>query len=321
MQTSILVGRSVRREMEQLRAFAWGIGGAGIIVLLVGLAGGWLVSGRILKPIQAISETASAISETNLSERIDTEAVDRELAELAEVLNETFTRLEAAFARQVRFTADASHELRTPLAIIRSQAELALARPRTVEHYRQAIESCLRACQRMTELVEELLMLARADAGKLDLESRPIDLKRVVNDVLVLMRPLADSKKVRIETDLKTAPLVGDAGRLGQVVTNLVSNAIQYNRPGGSVRIHLSTENGSTQLAVEDTGCGIPQEDRPHLFERFYRTDKARSRASGGHGLGLAISKSIVEAHGGTLEFQSEPGHGSKFTVRLPGHG
>ena len=141
-------------------------------MLAVGLAGGWLASARILRPVAAISATASAISATNLSERIDAAAVDRELADLAGVLNATFDRLEAAFERQARFTADASHELRTPLAVLRSQAQLALSRPRSAEEYRKSIEECLRAAERMTALVEGLLTLARADAGKLDLRQR-----------------------------------------------------------------------------------------------------------------------------------------------------
>src|SRR5262249_3147818 len=151
--TTITVGRSVRREVDDLRSFAWQLTGAGVVVLAVGLAGGWVISARILKPIAAISATASTMSETSLSERIDTTKVDRELLDLAEVLNETFARLQAAFERQVRFTADASHELRTPLAIMRSQAELTLGRSRTPEELREALKTCLSASTRMTELV------------------------------------------------------------------------------------------------------------------------------------------------------------------------
>jgi two-component system, OmpR family, sensor kinase len=317
MLTSILVGKSMRREEGDLRAFAWQLAAAGALVLVVGLIGGWWVSARILRPVAMIAATASSISEANLSERIDTAQVDRELQELAQVLNATFARLEAAFERQVRFTADASHELRTPLAVVRGQAELALSRPRDVEEYQSALDSCLRASVRMGALVDGLLTLARADAGKPDVAHELLDLQRLVEEAISLLAPLAQTKQIRLESDLGAATVVGDASRLTQVVTNLIDNAIQYNRPGGSVQVRLGAKDGWAELAIEDTGVGIPSEDCPHLFERFYRVDKARSRASGGQGLGLAICKSIVEAHGGTIGFTTEPGKGSTFWVRL----
>jgi heavy metal sensor kinase len=318
LDTRILVGQSVRSEQAELGAFSWQLAGAGAVVLAVGLLGGWLISARILKPVAAISATASAISAASLSQRIDPAQVDRELADLAGVLNAMFARLEAAFERQARFTADASHELRTPLAIIRSHAELALNRPRSAEEYRQTIETCLRASDRMTALVQGLLTLARADAGKLDLQRKPVELKEVVEESVALFRPLAEEKGVSLDARLARATVAGDSGRLAQVVTNLLSNAVQYNRPGGNVHAELRVASGKAVLSVADTGVGIPEEDRPHLFERFYRVDKARSRASGGNGLGLAICKSIVEAHGGRIGFETEPGRGSRFWVRLP---
>ncbi|HEX5269579.1 MAG TPA: ATP-binding protein [Gemmataceae bacterium] len=320
-RTRIVVWASLGPELAALDRFAWQLAAAGAAVLAVGLAGGWLVSARILRPVAAISDTASAISATNLSQRIDVAGVDLELADLARVLNEAFDRLEAAFERQTRFTADASHELRTPLAILRTHAELALARPRPAEEYRETIETCLRAAVRMSTLVEGLLTLARADAGKLELLRQPVDLRQVVEEGLVLFRPLAEGRDVRLSSALEPAEVVGDGVRLAQVLTNLLSNALQYNRTGGEVRVGLTTEPAEAVLAVTDTGCGIPEEDRPYLFERFYRVDKARARASGGNGLGLAICKSIVEAHGGTIGFTTEAGRGSTFTVRLPRHG
>lgn len=318
-RTTLLVGQSIRREQAELAAFTWQVAAASAVVLVIGLAGGWVVSARILRPIGAISATASAISATNLGERIEVDRVDRELADLAEILNETFARLESAFERQVRFTADASHELRTPLAILRSHAELALSRPRTAEQYQQALEACLRAGTRMTELVEGLLILARADAGKLDIGRQPVDLQQVVSETVTLLRPLAEAKDVRLTAELAPAQLLGDAGRLAQVVTNLVSNAITYNRPGGTVHACLSQADQQIDLTVTDSGPGIAEADRPHIFERFYRVDKARSRATGGHGLGLAICKSIVEAHGGMIGFDTQWQRGSTFWVRLCG--
>jgi heavy metal sensor kinase len=314
----ILVGQPLGREVADLWAFAGQLAAAGAVVLAVGLAGGWLISARILRPVASISATASAISATNLSERINPAGVDVELAELARVLNATFDRLEAAFERQARFTADASHELRTPLAILRTHAELALSRPRSAGEYRDTVETCLGAARRMTALVEGLLTLARADAGKLDLLHEPVDLRQVIDESVALFRPLAEGKGVSLAASLESANVTGDPVRLGQVAINLLSNAVQYNHPGGEVRVWLGVAGGEAVLSVTDTGCGVPEEDRPHLFERFYRVDKARSRASGGNGLGLAICRSIVEGHGGTIGFETEPGRGSTFWVRLP---
>jgi heavy metal sensor kinase len=316
--TRVLLGRSVAPEWADLNRFAWQLAAAGTAVLAIGLAGGWLASSRILRPLAAISTTASAISATNLSERIDAEKVDRELAELAQVLNATFDRLETAFEQQARFTADASHELRTPLTVLRSQAQLALSRPRSAEEYRKTIEECLRAAERMTGLVEGLLTLARADAGKLDLRREPVDLKRVTADSVTHLRPLADGLGVAVAAKLADAQVKGDATRLGQVITNLVTNAVRYNRPGGQVRVKLAVDAGDAVLTVEDNGFGIPEFDQPHIFERFYRVSKDRSRLSGGSGLGLAISKSIVEGHGGTIDITSVVDKGTTFEVRLP---
>jgi heavy metal sensor kinase len=316
--TRVLVGRSVAPENAELVRFAWQLAAAGVAVLAVGLAGGWLASARILKPLRSISATASAISATNLSERIDASAVDRELEDLARVLNGTFDRLEGAFERQARFTADASHELRTPLTVLSSQAQLALSRPRSADEYRKTVEECLAAAQRMAALVEGLLTLARADAGKLDLRRESVDLKRVTADAVTQLRPLADGLKIAVAAKLAPVQVMGDPVRLGQVVTNLVTNAVRYNKPGGQVRVRLTTDKGKVVLTVEDTGFGIPDADRPHIFERFYRVAKDRSRLSGGSGLGLAITKSIVDGHGGTIDFKSAVDRGTTFEVRLP---
>ncbi|MBS0263015.1 MAG: HAMP domain-containing protein [Planctomycetes bacterium] len=317
-ETRIVVGRSIERELAALRTLNWQVLAAGLGVLSVGLVGGWFLAGRAVRPIQAISTTAASITASHLSRRVDATRVDDELGELAQILNAMFDRLEQAFERQVRFTADASHELRTPLAIIMSHAELALARQRTPEEYRAALEVALRSSKRMKLLVEELLTLARADAGRLKLEAAPVDLRRIVEDSVTLMARLAEEHEVRVVTQLHPAPVSGDAGRLSQVVANLLANAILYNRPQGTVTISTRVEGPDSLLVVSDTGVGIPQADLPHLFERFYRVDRARSRERGGSGLGLAICQGIVEAHGGSLTVTSQLDVGSSFTVRIP---
>jgi heavy metal sensor kinase len=319
--TTILVGRSADTMSRDLTAFAWQLTGTGAAVLAVGLAGGWLISRRILRPIASIAATASRISADNLSARIDADRVDRELADLARVLNDTFGRLEAAFERQARFTADASHELRTPLAVIRSQAELTLLRPRTPDVYQEALNTCLKAACRMTDLVEGLLTLARADAGRDSLPPDGVELDRVAADAVDLCRPLAAEKGVRLTTDAEPVAVRGDASALARVVGNLVANAIRYNRPEGEVYVTVRAEGDDAVLFVRDTGEGIPEEHHAQLFERFYRVDRARSRATGGNGLGLAIAKAVVEAHGGTIGLKSVVGKGSTFWVRLPAAG
>lgn len=318
--TLIVVGRSIQHELYQLGWLRWQLGITGLGVLALGLAGGWFLSSRAFRPIAAISSTAAAISASSLSRRIDVEEVDSELGKLASVLNSMFGRLEDAFARQVRFTADASHELRTPLAVIHSHAELALTRPRSPEEYQEALSTCVRASRRMKSLVDGLLTLARADSGKLELKCQCFDLAELVRETVGLVEPLAAQKSVTLSVDAQEMEIDADMPRLAQVITNLVTNAICYNHPGGEVRVTLKTEGKEALLSVADTGCGIPEEDRPHIFERFYRADKARTREQGGSGLGLAISQSIVETLGGSISFTSETNRGTTFVVRLPLH-
>jgi heavy metal sensor kinase len=317
--TRILVGKPLGRELAELRTFAWQLIGSGLLVLGIGLAGGWIFSRSITRPIASIARTASAISANNLSRRIDTSEIDVELVSLAEVLNQMFERLEAAFDRQSRFTSDASHELRTPLAVIHSHAELALSKPRSGEEYRETLGACLKAAGRMSSLVDGLLTLARADAGKLDLHFRQVDLRAVVEEVVDQFRPQAEIGRIALATDLsRAAPVHGDAALLARISSNLLSNALRYTSSGGEVRVHVDTSQGGAVLVVEDTGCGIPLEDQPRVFERFFRADRARSRSQGGNGLGLAICKSLVEVHQGTISFTSAPDRGTRFEVRLP---
>lgn len=319
--TRVLVGRSTRRERDELRRLLLVLLLAGGGVLGVGLAGGWLLADRAVRPIDAITETARAISATDLARRIDVAETRSELGALAATLNETFARLEAAFARQVRFTADASHELRTPLSVIHSHLELALAKDRTGDEYRRTIETALRASKRMRSLIEALLVLARADAGGLELKRQTFDLGEVVNDCAAMLTPLAADRHVSIVTDLRAAFVSADRTRVSQVVTNLLNNAIAYNREGGRVEVALAAHGGDAALIVADTGVGIPAADLPRLFERFYRADRSRNRDTGGTGLGLAICKTIVETHGGSISVTSREGAGTTFTVRLPAPG
>jgi heavy metal sensor kinase len=318
--TIILVGKPIAREMNELASFGWRLAGSGCLALGVGLAGGWAISRGIVRPISRISATAAAISATNLSGRIEAAQLDSELVGLAGILNDMFSRLQDEFSRQTRFTADASHELRTPVALLHSQIELALNRRRTPEEYREALETCQRASARLRSLLDGLITLARADAGKLALSFQPVDLVALAEEVADRHRGDAERAHVSLATAPPGAPVEvkGDPASLARLLDNLLTNAIRHTPDGGRIEISATANQREAVLSVADTGCGIPEEDLPHIFERFYRVDKARSRSSGGSGLGLAICQSIVEAHSGTIDCTSKLDEGTTFVVRLP---
>jgi heavy metal sensor kinase len=317
---ALLVGRSMAPDLAAMRRLAFWLCAAGTGVLAVGLAGGWWLASRAIRPIEEISATALKIAAGDLSQRINASDTESELGRLAAVLNSTFARLEAAFAHQVRFTSDASHELRTPISVILSQTQTALSRERSASEYRDTLQACQRAAQRMRKLAESLLELARLDAGQQQMKRERFDLSRVAGECAELVAPLAAERGLQLQCELSLMECVGDAEKIGQVVTNLLSNAIYFNRDHGHVRLSNESQNGSVCLMVSDTGEGIPPEDIPHIFERFYRVDKSRSRIQGRTGLGLSISKAIVDAHGGTIEVSSQVGQGTTFTVKLPGN-
>jgi two-component system OmpR family sensor kinase len=312
----IWTGCSIAPEMKESWRTAVKLTGVGGVILVFGLAGGWWFVGRAIRPIADISAAAVKISAGDLSQRINVAETEGELGRLAGVLNSTFARLEAAFAQQQQFTADAAHELRTPVSVMLTQTQTALNRERSAPEYRETLEACQRATQRMRRLIESLLELARLDAGQEQMKRMKFDLSQIVRNCVELIRPLAEERRTKIHCELPPLECVGDSDRIAQVVTNLLTNAIQYNREGGEVQLAAQPQNGMAMLAVSDTGPGISTEDLPHLFERFYRADQSRS--SGNTGLGLAISKAIIEAHGGTIEVASKVGTGTTFTVRLP---
>ena len=314
----VLVGRPMTAEITAMRRLAASLAAAGGGVLLLGLAGGWWLAARAIRPIEDISATALKIAAGDLSQRINAADAEDELGRLAGVLNSTFARLEAAFTHQARFTSDASHELRTPVTVILSQTQTALSRERPAAEYREALAACQRAAQRMRGLIESLLALARIDAGQAAMKRAAFDLSQVVRDSVEMVRPLAAERGIEIRCDLSRVECLGDAERVGQIAINLLTNAIHFNRDCGEVRVATRVADNAAVLTVADTGPGIPAEDQPHVFERFYRVDKSRSRVQGRTGLGLAICKAIVDAHSGSIEVASAPGAGSTFTVKLP---
>jgi two-component system OmpR family sensor kinase len=313
----IIVGGTPSQMEAENRHLAWLFAATGLAVLILGLGAGWLLTTRAIRPIDAISETAARISTGSLNERIDHAHMDRELGALAAVLNETFGRLEASFERHKQFTGDAAHELRTPVTVILSQTQLALRGERDTLEYREALEACERAARRMRNLTESLLVLSKLDAHSEPLASTPVDLAEIAREGVELLQPLAREHGVSVHGDFDAAPAIGDRQRLGQILTNLVTNAFQHSPPGGEVRV-ITKSNGSTvSLQIGDHGPGIESKHLPHLFERFYRTDESRNRRNGGAGLGLAICKAIADAHRATLSVESTPGEGTTFTLRM----
>ncbi len=314
----VLVGRSITRDLADLHQLAWWLTGVGGGVMLLGVAGGaWLVA-RALRPIRDISHAAEKIATGDLTQRIRTMDSGSELGQLAGVLNSTFARLDTAFTQQARFTADAAHELRTPLAVMLTHAQNGLASDGLTEEHREAFDASQRAAQRMRKLTESLLVLARLDSGEVATSRDRGDLSQIVRDAVEPLAPLATQQGVSLEMSVSPVACLCNIDQVGQVITNLVSNAIFYNRVGGSVVVSVSAEPGFALLTISDTGQGILPNDLPHIFERFYRADKARSGAAGRTGLGLAITQAIVDGHGGSVSVDTEPGKGSTFTVRLP---
>lgn len=313
----MLVGRFMETEYARLRQLAWRLSAMAGVVLLVGSAGGWWLATRALNPIHRISAAATRIAAGDLTQRIDPPGDGNELHQLTLILNATFARLETAFLQQGRFAADAAHELRTPISVLLAQTQTALSRERSAPEYRQAVEACKRAADRMRRLIDSLLQLARLEAGQENIRQHPFNLAELVRETIELVRPLADSRRIRLHANVPSMSGRGDPERLTQVLTNLLTNAVEYNIEDGEVRVTGAANNGVLTLAISDTGPGISDEALPHIFERFYRSDTARS--GGAHtGLGLAIAKAIIEAHGGQLDASSEPGHGATFTITLP---
>ena len=321
MRDCVLVGCDIADDLARLRNDGWGLAGAGGLVLLLGLGGGWFFAGLALRSVRHIGATAQRISEEHLSERIPTDGMDRELGQLADVLNATFARLDAAFARQRQFTADAAHELRTPLAVIISDAQTALRRERGAEEYRDTIRSCEEAAQKLRRLSDSLLELARLDSGREQGRRTDADLADLAANCLEQLRPLALEREIRIEADLQPAPFACHPDQIARVFVNLIGNALEYNHPGGQIRVATSAQDGEITAVVSDTGDGISPEDLPHIFDRFYRASQARTRSAEHAGLGLAICKAIVEAHGGRIEAASTPGAGTAVTLRWPAPG
>jgi heavy metal sensor kinase len=292
--------------------------GLPVAVILVALTG-YLVAARALKPVDAMAQRASQITAEQLNERLRIENPGDELGQLGTAFNTALARLERSFEQLRRFTADASHELRTPLTAIKSVGEVSLGMQGDVNYYRDAIGSMLEETNRLAHLVDCLLTMARADAGRVQLHRTGVNLHELVEEACRLLEVLAEEKQqtIAVEGDIFVAVLA-DKTILRQAVVNLVHNAVKFSPVNGSVRVVVGGPEKAAAIEVHDSGPGIPAEHRDHIFERFYRVDKARARAAGGAGLGLSIAEWAVGMHGGTIEVECPPGGGSIFRIRLP---
>jgi heavy metal sensor kinase len=290
------------------------------LLLLAAAGGGYWLSRRALSPVDALVRTARAIGGANLNSRLEKINTGDELQRLSDTLNEMLDRIESAFLRITQFTADASHELRTPISLIRTEAELALRRSRGELEYKESLRHILLEAERTTTLIEQLLAFARTDSGREVLNMQPLNLQETLRSVVRDWQQVAIIRNLQFSASFTAQDIsvMGDETALRRLAGSLLDNAFKYTPSPGSVHLSVEQKDGSMVFSVRDSGVGIPREEQSKIFERFYRVDKARSRAQGGAGLGLAIAQWIVTQHRGSIRVESSPGNGSTFSVELP---
>jgi heavy metal sensor kinase len=320
---TLRVGCWLGRAQAEMRSFTDIVLAVGLILLLIAPLGGYLLAGRATRPIANIIHVTNRLRPAQLEERLPLRGIGDELDQLSQTINNFLDRI-AAYLRQSReFTASAAHELRSPLTALQSSLEIALNAERTTEEYKEVLSVVLEECGQMRLLVNQLLLLAEEDAGRLRLHSQALRLDQIIANSLEMFQAVAEAADVELTaTRLEPVIIHGDGGRLWQAVNNLIDNAIKFTPARGRVSLdcRLDDEKHECTLEITDTGSGINSQDLPHIFERFYQGDKARQRetSSRGLGLGLSICQAVISAHGGTIEVTSTPGQGSTFTVRLP---
>jgi heavy metal sensor kinase len=289
------------------------------VVLLVSVAGGWMLAGLALRPVADITDRTRQITVENLAERIPVRHVDDELGRLIGSINFTLARLESSFEQMKQFSMNVAHELKTPLTIMRGEAELALGNERVPEEYARLLTMVLEETGRMAHIVDDLLTLAKAEAGQIVLERSEVGIQMLVQDLYDDAVTLAVPKNLSVLLDVnEPARVMGNTSRPRQLFRILLSNAVQYTDQGGTIRISNRILGGEIHVTIQDTGIGIPEESLTRIFERFYRVDQARTRAKGGSGLGLPLAQWIVRSHFGHISVESKLGTGSTFTVFLP---
>ena len=316
----VQVGTSLEAVQETLRNLKIFLFTAVPSVLILAALFARFMARRALKPISRIIDTAREIGQgQELSKRIPVLKIKDELGQLALTFNEMMNRLENSFAQMRQFSSDASHELRTPLTVLKGQNELILSKQRKPEEYQEVISSNLEEINYMSKVLEDLFVLSKSDENQVNLDYKPVDLRALVEEVCKHAEILAEEKNIKIIIAfLEPIEIKGDEVRLRQMVWNVLQNGIKYTQQGGELKISLQNEDDFALLAIQDTGIGIPEDDLPLIFNRFYRVDKARTRDEGGSGLGLSICRQIAEAHKGKIEVESKLGVGTRFKIRLP---
>lgn len=303
-------------ELRDLRRLMLTVGP---LMTLLSIGGGYWLAGRSLNPVARMTSAAERITAEQLAERLEAANPHDELGRLAVAFNGLLDRLERSFLELRQFTADAAHEIRTPLAVIRSSAEVALHATRSSAYYQECLQTISEEIERLTSLSNQLLLLAREDAGLKDDLPQRVNITDLLEQVAHDLEPLADDGVLTIEYDLaREAWLLGDRERLRRVFLNLMDNAIKFTPSGGNILVRLIIDDADAEVTVRDTGFGIPPEHLPHIFDRFYRVDPSRNRESGGAGLGLAICRAIVNRHGGNITVESDIGSGTTVRVVLP---
>ncbi|HZN04285.1 MAG TPA: ATP-binding protein [Candidatus Polarisedimenticolia bacterium] len=311
-----LTDANVRRVLANTRAILLLMAP---LMVLIASVGGWFLARSALRPIDQIVAIAARRNARNLDERMPEPDVDDEVGRLIRTLNDTADRMTAVYRRIEQFAANVAHELRTPLTILRGEAELALAEPRSREELQRLSQTYLEESVRLSGIVDDLLTLAHADPSRVQVERRPIDMEALVEDLRDDAGILTHDKGLRVDlVENAPATILGDVARLRRLFRSLIANAVRYTDAGGFIGIRSHREGNAVRVSIEDSGIGIPEESLPRIFDRFYRADPARARDSGGTGLGLSLARWVAEAHGGTIAVESAVGRGSTFTVTLP---
>jgi heavy metal sensor kinase len=317
---TLMLGHSTRDIRSVFNLLYWLGGIMGIFSIIISAAAGYYMAKRALAPIHEITSTARGVAAGDLSRRLTSQSQDKEIGVLVRALNKMFADLETSFLAQKRFTADASHELRLPLTILKGEIEVALRHPRTEEEYQHILRQQLGTIDRIQRIVNDLLTLARADAGQLEMVQAPIDLSLLLQEVGQQHLILFDSQNVRLDMDIEDdLNIMGEASQIERTMMNLLSNAFKHAPEHSCIYLSAHSENDSVIICVRDEGPGIAEGQHGRLFDRFFRADDARARKEGeGAGLGLAICKRIIDAHDGEIWLKSQLGDGASFFIRLP---
>jgi heavy metal sensor kinase len=317
----VAIGKSLERDDRTLHEFTLVFVGVIPGALVLGSLMGWFMAGRALKPVLSVAQTAQRISGSNLSLRIPTRHAGDELDYLILTFNRMIEGLEASFQQIKQFSTDVSHELRTPITGIRGQLEVALFTAKTTDQYREAMFNALQDIDRLSQIVRALLLLSQAESGQLTLQKSRLNLSEIVKDLVEEFQIPAEAAAVRLTADVPDDCFADiDRVQIERMITNLLSNAIKFTPENGKVRVRLRSAEDHLEIVVEDTGCGIPTEYLPHIFDRFYRVPGSGTAPGPEQGLGLGLSfvAWIVKAHDGKIDVESAPGKGTRFTITLP---